>query len=42
MRAPLPAGAGYVAPGDRFKDLPIIELKVVSDLVSVNTNVDET
>lgn len=25
--------AGYVAPGDRFKDLPTIELLVVSDLV---------
>jgi hypothetical protein len=28
-----PAPAGYVAPGDRFKDLPTIELLVVSDLV---------
>jgi hypothetical protein len=25
---------GYVAPGDRFKGLPTIELQVVSELVS--------
>jgi hypothetical protein len=25
--------AGYVAPGDRFKGLPTIELQVISELV---------
>jgi hypothetical protein len=27
--------AGYVAPGDKFKDQPTIELQVISDLVSL-------
>jgi hypothetical protein len=26
--------AGYVAPGDKFKDQPAIELQVISELVS--------
>lgn len=29
------AAAGYVAPGDKFKDQPTIELQVVSELVSL-------